>query len=127
MITNVADEYLEARVLSAPPEELHLMVVEGAVRESLLAERALQEQDFERSHNALCRAREFVVELMNGLDEARAPQVVPRLKELFAFAFRRLHEADMHRDVEKLRDALKVLQTHRDTWRELMATLAKAG
>lgn len=125
MPISVADEYLEAKVMTAPPEELHLMVVDGAIRQSALAERCLTDGDFEASHNALCRAREFVVELMNGLDESQAPQVVPQLKGLFGFAYRRLHEADMHRDSEMIADALKVLKSHRDTWRELIA--ARAG
>lgn len=119
---NIADEYLQAKVMTAPQEELHLMVVDGALRQAALAERALREENFASSHAALSRAREFVIELITGMDQNRSPELVTQLKGLFGFAYRRLNEADLHRDLKKLEEAMQVLRSHRETWRELIRT-----
>lgn len=125
---NVNTEYLSARVMTARPEELHLMVVDGAVRAAMQAEEALENSDFESAHAALSRAREFVIELISGLDERDDPQareLVANMKALFGFSYRRLNEADLYHDVQKLRDALSVLRRHRETWRELLRTVRR--
>ena len=117
---NAASEYLEARVLTASPQELHLMVVDGAIRHATGAQQALESSDFETSHFALNRSREFVMELISGLAEDKATEIVTQLKQLFGFAYRQLNEADLQHDPQKVGDALRVLELHRDTWRELI-------
>jgi flagellar protein FliS len=120
------DEYLESQVMTASPYRLHLMVVEAAIRHALRAEQALADDDFETTHRSLCDSRGFVGELITGLNEEEAPELVGRLKSLFLFAFRNLVEADLNQDVAKLRDALKVLKLHRDTWLEVAEQLESA-
>jgi flagellar secretion chaperone FliS len=117
---HTADEYLETRVMTARPEELHLMVVDGAIRHATRAEAALCEQDFETAHFALNRAREFTVELIAGLKSEHLPELVAELKGLFGFVYRNLNEADLYRDAEKVRGAIKVLRIHQETWRQLL-------
>jgi flagellar protein FliS len=117
---HTVDEYLETRVLTARPEELHLMVVDGAIRHAGRAEEALNEQDFETAHFSLNRAREFTVELIAGLKDEHLPEVVGDLKRLFGFVYRSLNEADLQHDVEKVCGALKVLRIHQETWRQLL-------
>ena len=117
------DEYLESQVVTASPYRLHLMVVEAAIRHARRGEQALADNDFETAHQALSDSRRFVGELITGLNEEEASELVDRLKALFLFAFRNLVEADLNQDVAKLRDALKVLKLHRDTWLELAEQL----
>ena len=116
---NGPDEYLETQVMTATPLQLHLMVIDGAIRYATQAEEALQENDFETSHFALNRSREFVTELIGGLDQERSDEIVNRLKSLFMFVYQNLVNADMKRDVSMARDALKILKMHRETWMEL--------
>lgn len=126
---NVTDEYLEARVMTARPEELHLMVVDGAIRQATAAEEALRREspDFEAAHRALVGARKFVVELISGLDEEREQEVVRNLKRLFAFVYQRLNDADLHHDPGRVGDALRILRAHRETWQQLMDKLRSAA
>jgi flagellar protein FliS len=120
------EEYLESQVMTASPYRLHLMVVEAAIRHALRAEQALAENDFETTHQALSDSRGFVGELITGLNEEEAPELVGRLKALFLFALRNLVEADLNQDVAKLHDALKILRQHRDTWLEVAEQLETA-
>jgi len=114
MIEN--DQYLEAKVMTATPHQLHLMIIEAAIRFASQAEAALEAQDFETTHLALNSARSFVAEAISGLNEEAAPELVDRLKGLFAFVYRRLVDADLKNDLTLIGDALRILRTHRETW-----------
>ncbi len=119
-----ADEYLEIQVMTATPHQLHLMVVDGAIRFAKQAEAAFADEDFETSHFSLNRAREFVNELIGGLNPDHAEELVNRLKGLFGFVSQNLVRADLERDPQLVRDALKILGMHRETWSELGAALS---
>ena len=110
------DEYLETRVMTAPSHHLHLMVIDGAIRFAKQAEQAFEDQDYETAHFALSSSRDFVGELIGGLDSTRFPELVDRLKDLFVFVYRNLIKADLERNGNLVRDALHVLQLHRETW-----------
>ena len=103
------DEYLETCVMTAQPHQLHLMVLDGAIRFAKRADAAIGETDYETAHLALSSSRDFVAELISGLDRAHAPELVDRLKALFVFVYRHLIQADLEHDSQLVRDALKIL------------------
>ncbi len=117
------DHYLEAQVLTAPPEQLHMMVVDGALRFARAGVQALSEADYEMSHESFSRSREFVNELISGLSAEGDPELVRNLQALFGFVHRALIAADGQRDAQKANDAIKILEQHRATWVELMEKL----
>jgi len=123
---NAAQEYLAARVMTAPPQALHLLVVDGAIRHATRAESALESGDRATANKALDDARAFVAELIGGLNKSAAPEVAANVGSLFIFVYRRLAEADVYASAEKVRDAIKVLRLHRETWAELTTKLAAA-
>ena len=120
---NAEQEYLESKVMTATPAQLHLMVVDGAIRYATQAVQALDEHNYETTNLALNNARAFVAELISGLDEEQAPELVGQLKGLFFFVYRNLVDADLKHDVGMVHDALKVLRMHRETWVELTEKL----
>lgn len=121
MIQN--DEYLEAQVMTASPEKLHLMVVDGAIRFAKQAAQAMQEKDFETVHESLNRSRDFVVELTGGLNDEHHVELVEKLKGLFGFVYRNLVDADLEQETKKIATAIEILEMHRETWRMLMNKL----
>jgi flagellar protein FliS len=120
-----ADAYLETRVMSAPPHQLHLMVVDAALRFARLGEKCLQEEDFSGAYAALNRSRECVKELIVGLRPNQAPELIAQINELFMFVYRRLVDADLKRSAQLARDAIRILEIHRNTWAELIQALPK--
>ena len=120
-----ATEYLESKVLTATPHQLHLMVIDGAIRHATGAEAALQARDFQRAETQLSRANEFVAMLIGGLDSSRQPHLIDRLKSVFLFVQTTLSEAYLRRDSQRVADALTVLQLHRATWLALGEKLAQ--
>ncbi|MBR9800923.1 MAG: flagellar export chaperone FliS [Rubinisphaera brasiliensis] len=118
------DEYLESKVLTAPPLQLHLLTVEGALRFARQAKVSLEEKQFEQSHDLLNRSRECVSELIAGLNPDQAPEMVQSLKNLFVFVYRSLAMADLETSPARVDDAIRILESHRDTWLELIDKLS---
>jgi flagellar protein FliS len=112
-------QYLENQVLSASPYQLHLMVIDGALRFSKHARIYMEEKDWENSHLAVGNAQDFISELICGLKDNQAPEVVANLKALFVFAYRNLVQAELMRDTKFIDNAIRVLEIHRETWVEL--------
>jgi len=117
------DEYLEAQVMTASPEKLHMLVVDGAIRFAKQASQAMRGKDFEGVHEALNRSRDFVVELTGGLNDEHDAELVDKLKGLFGFVYRNLVDADLEQDTQKIADAIKILEMHRETWQMLMSKI----
>ncbi len=118
-------EYLETKVLTATPHQLHLLVIDGAIRYATSAEAAMLAGDFVRSDAQLERSNQCVSELMAGLKANRQPQVVEQLNAVFAFVQRTLGQAQRRHDPARLADALSVLRLHRETWLALGKRLAQ--
>jgi flagellar protein FliS len=110
------DEYLESKVTTATPYQLHLMVIDGAIRHARVAQTALERKDLAEARGALGHARRFVAQLISGLDEKRMPEVVSRLRAVFVFVLRNLVQADLTRNPQLVADSLAVLEYHRGTW-----------
>lgn len=120
---HIRDEYLESRVSTAAPHQLHLMVVEGAIRYAKQAKESLEQHDIETAHLALNRSREFISELISGVKADQNQELADRVQSLFVFAYRNLAVADMEQEPRAVADALRVLEMHRETWRMLCEQL----
>jgi flagellar protein FliS len=118
-------EYLETKVLTATPHQLHLLVIDGAIRHAISAEAALLAGDFARADAQVERANQCVSELMAGLKSNQQPQLVEQLKSVFVFVQRTLGQAQRGHDPARLADALSVLRLHRETWLALGKKLAQ--
>ncbi len=119
------DAYVETRVMTADPHALHLLVVDGALRNARRAVESLEKGDAELTHLALGEARDHVSELLGGLDEERGGEIAANVSQLFVFVFRTLLKAELESDVSAVRDAVRILELHRETWLELGETLRR--
>lgn len=119
------ESYLEAKVLTAPPHQLHLLVVEGAIRAARQAEAALAAGNHGAARRALGNSREFMTELLAGLNRDHAPDLVDQLQALFVFVYRRLADAELRLDAQAVQQALRILDIHRQTWLQLTEQLRR--
>ncbi len=117
---NAAQQYLKAAVMTASPEQLQLMLLDGAIRFATRGGQALQERDYEASFNALDRAQRIVLELNNGLCREVNPPLVDQMAALYGFVYRRLVDANVTHDLQAIQDALKILRHQRETWAMLI-------
>lgn len=115
-----ATNYLRTKVLTATPEQLQLMLYDGAIRFAEQGRAALQEQKFDQSFEAFTRAQNILTELQCTLRPEMAPDLCKNLASLYTFAYMRLVEANLEHDVKHVDEALEVLRYQRETWVMLM-------
>lgn len=109
-------DYLQQRILTSSPAQLHLMLIEGAIRFAERAGQLFEANDAEAAAEPLLRAMDITSELLAGVRHSR-DEVNVKLASLYEFIFTRLTMAYVNTDREKLAEAQRVLAYERDTWR----------
>ena len=120
-----AQQYLRTNVLTATPEQLQMMLFDGAIRFCEQGRIALEKKTFEQSHQALTQAQAIVNQLVCALKPTVNPELCDKLKALYVFAYKRLVDANLHHNIQSLDEALNVLKYQRRTWALLMEKLGK--
>lgn len=124
-----AQSYLKTRVFTATPEQLQMMLYEGAIRFAEQARPALEKKDWETSYNMISRAQRIITELNTSLKHDISPELCGNLAALYNYVFRKLIEANVEHKIEALDEAIKILRYQRETWALLLEQLGrqKAG
>ena len=120
-----AQNYLRTRVFTATPEQLQMMLYDGAIRFAEQARPALEKKDWETSYNMISRAQRIITELTCTLKRDLLPELCDRLGALYNYIYRKLVEANVEHKVEALDEALKILRYQRETWAMMMDQLGK--
>jgi flagellar protein FliS len=119
--------YLKTKIMTASPEELRLMLYDGALKFCRQAKAALEKKNFEESYNNLMRAQKIVLELSTSLNHDADPQLCQRLSALYTYVYRLLVDANMKRETAIIDEAIKLIEYERETWQMLMKKLAGEG
>jgi flagellar protein FliS len=125
MANLVAQNYLRTKVLTATPEQLQLMLYDGAIRFTEQARVALEKKNFEESYKSVSRAMKIIVELTSTLNHSVSPDLCGKLAALYNYVYRNLVKASTERSPQPLEDALKILRHQRETWAMLLEKLGK--
>lgn len=110
------NDYLRNAILQARPEQLQLMLYDGAIRFALQGRDALAKKDYETSYEKLSRAQKIVLEMEAGLRPEVHREICEQMTSLYNFVYRKLVDASVQRDTELIDDALKILRHQRETW-----------
>ncbi len=125
MNAQVANNYLRTKVFTATPEQLQMMLFDGAVRFCEQARAALIEKRWEQSYNLICRAQKIVLEMSCSLKHDINADLCGKLAALYSFAYRKLVEANIDHQIESLDGALEVLRYQRETWIMLLDQIGR--
>ncbi|GEM_PF-512735 len=120
-----ANAYLRTRVMSASPEELRLLLLEGAVRFAGQGREGIVSKNYEQSFTGLSGARDIVIELMTTIREDVNPDLASNVKALYLFIYQQLIEGGHERDIVKIDKAIELLDYEVETWKLLMQQLHK--
>jgi len=107
--------YRESAVLTASPEQLVVMLYDGARRFLYQAGVAMRNSEVETAHVKLRRAEAIITHLRNTLDMEQG-DVPARLQAIYLFCNRHLNEAHVQRDPEKIEQVSALLGELRDAW-----------
>lgn len=120
-----AAQYLRTKVQTATPEQLQMMLFDGALRFGEQAKVALQNQKYEDSYNLIGKVQKILAELSCTLKHDVYPELCKKLAALYTYAYRQLVEANMHHSLTAMDDALNVLRYQRETWSLLLEQIGK--
>lgn len=114
--TTPANPYLRNQVLAAKPEELRLMLFDGAIRFLNVGRKGIESKDYDVSYTNISKAQKIVLELSNSLNRNVMPEVTEKLSALYTFIYRLLIDASTTRDTKPLDEAIRLLKYERETW-----------
>jgi len=118
MNTQMANAYKNQQVMTASPEQLTLLLYNGALRfltESILA---MEQGDVQKSYNANLRVQDIVHEFVVTLDMSY--ELSKTWAQLYEYIEYCLIQGNIKKDVEQLQNAKSMLTEMRDTWAEAM-------
>ncbi len=119
-----ANAYLVNKVLSASPEELRLMLLDGAVRFTRQGRDGLVAKNYEIAFNGFSQARNIVMELINSIRPEVNPDLCAKVSGVYTFLYTQLIEAGHERSIPKADKVIQLLEYERETWALLMQQLA---
>jgi len=122
--SNTANAYLRTKVLTAPPEQLRLMLLDGAIRFATQGREAMERKDFEGIYNGVSQCRNIVFELMTTIGPEVEAGLAQRVRALYTYMYTRLLEASTERNASKLGEVIDLLRYERDTWALFLERLA---
>lgn len=123
--SNSHASYRESAILTAPPEQLVIMLYDGVHRFLLQSVHAMREGDCERAAARLGRAMAIIDELQSTLDLS-AGDVAERLSGIYVFCRRHLAEGLCERDPAKIACVDGLLSELRDAFAHAAAAEASA-
>lgn len=110
------NQYLTTQVNSASPEELLLMLYNGAIRFLKEAEEAMREGRVAQQGMCISRTIAILNELSATLDHRIGGEISENLERLYTYMCNELLQANIHDDSQRLAGVITMLSGLRDTW-----------
>lgn len=108
--------YRESAVLSAQPEQLVVMLYDGARRFLHQASIAMGDGQVEVAHRKLRRTEDILLHLREVLDMEQGGEIATRLQSIYVFCQSYLLKARLDRDPAKIDRVSAMLGELRDAW-----------
>lgn len=118
MTYDAMNRYKQNSVMTATPEELTLMLYDGAIKFMNIAKYAIENKEMEKVHVSLIRAQDIILELNYSLDMNY--EISKELRNLYDFVLSKLVDANINKDIAPIDEALIIVNELKDTWKEVM-------
>ena len=110
--------YLKNQVETSSPEQILILLYDGAIKFLNQAKIGIQNKDIELTHNNLTKAQNIISELRNTLDMEIGGDLANNLYALYNYFNRRLVQANIKKEIEPVDEVLEHLRGLRDTWKQ---------
>ncbi len=111
-------QYNNNKIMTASPQELTLMLYDGAIKFNNIAIAVIEENDVQKAHTNIMKVQRIIEEFQMTLDFKY--EVANDFNNVYNYLMTRLREANMRKDKEILEEISEHLHTMRDTWKEAM-------
>ncbi len=117
---STANSYLRSKVMTASPEELRLMLLDGAIKFACQGREGLERRDYEAMFNGLSQCRNIVTELIVTIRTEPDADLAEKVRSLYVFIYNQLLEASISKSLSHCDEAIRRLEFERETWVLLM-------
>ena len=116
MASHSHDQYLESRIQNASQPQLHMMLLDGAIRYGTKALEMWEDgESFSQVDASLAKMTDILDEMTHAV--ASGTEVVSKqFEEQYAFIYRELIAARFNENIQKLQSCLQLLKYKRETW-----------
>jgi len=113
------ENYLKTQVMSASPNKLIEMLLEGAIKKIRVAKLALETGKLAQMGENLLKAQDIVMELRYSINEEIESTIPQDLIQLYEYMYQRLVIANVDRDTEAMDEVQKLLTELLDAWKQI--------
>ena len=117
----------KSAVEEASPHRLVQMLMDGALSQIASASGFMGRNETARKGAAIGQAISIIGGLQDSLDYDNGGEIAANLGRLYDYMVRRLSEANMENDVEKLREVHGLLGQIKEAWDQVPQRLAQEG
>lgn len=119
MYQNSQDNYLKNQVMSASPNKLIEMLLEGATKRIRMGKLAIENKNIVQASEQIIRAQDIIMELRYSINEEVDSQIPQDLIQLYEFMYDRLVIANMEKDTVILDEVQHLLAELTDAWKQI--------
>lgn len=116
--STMSNTYKNQQIMTARPEDLTLMLYNGAIRFVNESIQAIETGDLSKANNANLRAQEIIREFIATLDMQY--DIAKQLFLMYDYIEYRLIQANIKKDLTQLEEAKGLITELRDAWVEAM-------
>ena len=123
--TDSPDSYLETEVLTATPQKLQLLMINGALRFAYQAQQLRADDQREEAWEKTSRCREIVTQILCSI-KPDGSELLRTVSGIYLFLFQELTEINAQDAYQRLAGVIRVLEEERQTWEELCRQMPEA-
>lgn len=117
-LPNAYQAYANSKIMTATPEQLTMMLYDGAIKFTNIAIEAVEKQDYAKA-NTYIQKTERIIEEFRATLNFKYP-VAQEFENVYKMLSEKLLYANLKKDIDVLNECLKHLRVMRDTWEEVM-------
>lgn len=128
MMPNPYAQYRQTQVQTAAPEQLIVMLYDGAIKFCLQAKECIAKKDMAGANKALIRVQDIISELQFSIND-EAGEIARQLRLLYDYLYRRALDANLGKDGDIIDEIVNMVRDLRSTWVEaiMLARRQAAG
>jgi len=111
-------QYKKTQIETATPEQILIMLYDGAIQFLNKARIAIEENDGEGCQKNLFSCEKILIEFMNTLDMEKGGELAQNLLALYKYLYNVLIKVNISKDINKVDEVLKHLKSLRETWQQ---------
>ena len=110
--------YKDTEIKTADQKKLILMLYDGAIRVLRIAESNMTLDKYDVVNNNIIKAQDIITELMLALNMKQGGEIAVNLFNIYAFAKKRLLEANIAKEAKIIKEVINILKNLRAAWEE---------